>query len=161
MEKVTHFRTAIHLSLVTAFVNLVGWSLISAQSSYLTTYIIKISAVPFVIFWGLWVQSVFISALGVVWMLFWSAALLWPLVSSGGGSIGLAAFGLAAFFVISAALNLATAGILLTKKSRGEFAYERAHQSKYKTYFRRLVFGVVIAAMVVATVKDIVNIASS
>lgn len=156
LDKVIHFRTALYLSLFIALFQSVGWGIVDAQSPRVATNIVAICAVPFVFAFGLWVQSIFISVLGVLWLLLWSAGLIWGLVpSSQQYSIPLAMF-----FALSAALNLLTAGIMLTKGARSEFSNERAHQPKYKTYLRWMLFGAVGATMGIATFIDIVNLAS-
>jgi hypothetical protein len=154
MDKLNHYKTALYLSLVVALSNFVGWGLIVSQNPRLSTHTIMIFAVPFLIFFGLWVQSVIACSVGVLWMLFWAGTLVWQLLSSRPSLTTV-------FFVASAALNLLTAGVMLTRKFRTEFSYEREHQPKYKVYLKRFVFGAVVVAMLIATLNNISRLASS
>ena len=114
---------------------------------------------------GLLIRSNFIRWLGGVSMVLWVAALLWPLVSDGTaifsrpGGGGLAFF---SYYALRGALSLVTAAILLLSK---QFAYEfaklRENDSKYIVYSRRLLMWAIIAAALIATFNDIVNLASS
>jgi asparagine N-glycosylation enzyme membrane subunit Stt3 len=156
------YRTALNLSIVIALISLVGWSFILADSRDLEWRYIAICIIPFLIAFGLWVQSVIVSSLAVLWMLFWAGALArpvvfdFPRVSEPRRTVPLAAF-----FLICAILSLLTAAIIfLSKKFRTEFTYERKHQPKYKTYLRWPVFSALIAAMLIATFIDIIMQAS-
>ena len=159
MANVIRFKTALYLSLVIALFQLVGfiawWPIVGQRPNISATEVITICIVPFVVCFGLWVQSVFLSAISILWMLIRSAALVWPLLSSHSSSAPLARL-----FAIMAALNLATAGILLTKRSRAEFADERRRQPKYKMYLRWALFIAVIGVMGLATAEDVVRLVS-
>ena len=155
------YRTALNLSIVIALINLAGWGFILADSRDLEWRDIAICIIPFLIAFGLWVQSVIVSSLAVLWMLFWAGALArpvvfdFPRVSEPRRTVPLAAF-----FLICAILNLLTAAILfLSKKFRTEFTYERKHQPKYKLYLRWS-FSALIGAAIIATFIDIIMQAS-
>ena len=112
-------------------------------------------AIPF----GLWVQSAFISSAGALFMVLVAGALLWPLLWFGFAAVSHQPL-LAAFYVIAAALNLLTAGVLFSKKFRAEFAEERNRQPSYKRYLTWSVLIAVISASMIATFIDILNLAS-
>lgn len=158
MDKLTSYKTGLCLSFVVALTNFVGWGFIFFQSPHLATRVsvILIFAVSLLFCFGVWVQSVIACSIGVLWLVVWSGALVWPLFSSPLNSAVVAVY-----FVISAALNLLTAGIMLSKNFRTEFSYEREHQPKYKLHLKRLVFGAVVVAMLIATFNDILKLASS
>ena len=66
----------------------------------------------------------------------------------------------ASFYVFSAALSLLIAGILLlSKKFATEFAYERKHLPRYKTFLKWSFGGAAILAMIIASFKDILHAA--
>ena len=66
---------------------------------------------------------------------------------------------LAWFYVFSAALSLLIAGILFSKKFATEFAYERKHLPRYKTFLKWSFGGVAILAMIIASFQDILHAA--
>jgi len=155
LNKIISFRTALHLSVVIALFQLIGWGLIAPWGLMTYNEIVLTCVVPFIVFLGLWLQSIFMSVLGVLWLLLWSTGLVWPLISS--KQVPLV---FASFLALSATLNLVTAGIILTKRVRAEFAYERAHQPKYKTYLRRILFGIAAGVMGIVSIIDVVNLAA-
>jgi hypothetical protein len=100
--------------------------------------------------------------LGAIWLVLWAGALLWPLISS--GIAPLISWQkyltmLASFYVFSTALSLLIAGILFSKKFATEFAYERKHLPRYKTFLKWSFGGVAILAMIIASFKDIIHAA--
>ena len=153
MNKLTRYQTVLYLLLTVAVLQAIWGSIIVVQQSNLTTPAITISVVAFLILFGVWVQSVIVSFVGLMWMLVWVGALIWPVVSSPQPFKMLFVI-----LVILAALNLVTAGIMLTKKFRTEFAYERRHQPKYKLYLKQVVFGAVLVCVVIATINDVVHL---
>jgi hypothetical protein len=162
LERLPGYRAALYFSIALALTNLVGWGFILAKNPHLTTNATAtaILIIPFLISFGLWVQSVIVRSLGVFWMLFWAAALIWPVVSKISRLNSDPA--LTVFFLICAVLNLLTAALLiLSKKFRTEFTYERKHLPKYKTYLTWSVFSALIGAALIATFIDIINLASS
>ena len=101
--------------------------------------------------------------LGAIWLVLWAGALLWPFISSGiAPLISRPKFltMLASFYVFSAALSLLIAGILLlSKKFATEFAYERKHLPRYKTFLKWSFGGVAILSIIIASFKDILHAA--
>ena len=61
LERLPGYRTALYLSIVVALTNLVGWSFVIAQNPHLTTRATAIFIIPFVITFGLWVQSFLVT----------------------------------------------------------------------------------------------------
>ena len=165
LKKLSDYRTALWLATAIALSNLIGWSAIAFHDPHMTKQSVTACAVLVAIPFGLWVQSNLVRYLGAIWLIVWAGALIWPLVSSGiapfinrpGQTILLLIF-----YSISAVLSLLTAAILLlSKKFATEFSYERERQPKYKTYLKWSVFVAIIAAMLIATLIDIVHLASN
>ena len=166
LESRSYYRTTLYLSIVNALINTLVWNHLVFYSQYdpllssshsLIFYVIFL-AIPF----GLWLGSPVARFLGAIWLVLWAGALLWPFISSGiAPLISRPKFltMLASFYVFSAALSLLIAGILLlSKKFATEFAYERKHLPRYKT-FLKWSFGVAIVAMIIASFKDILHAA--
>jgi hypothetical protein len=87
-----------------------------------------------------------------------AGSLLWPVVSS---NFVLDRLQLAALYIFLAGVNLLIAGILLlSKQFATEWAKERDQQPKYKRYLRLAFIYGLIGAAVIATLNDIVNLAS-
>jgi hypothetical protein len=165
LGKLGGYRTALWLAIAVALTNLVGWSAVALYNPHFTNQAVGICTASFAILFGLWTQYSFIRYLGAIWMVVWAGALIWPLVSSGaapfinrpGQTIPLLAF-----YSVSAVLNLLTGAILLlSKRFATEFAHEREHRPKYKMYLNWLLLTAVVLAMLVATVIDIINLASN
>jgi hypothetical protein len=165
LGKIGDYRTALGFAIAIAFTNLVGWSAIAFHNSYFTKQAITVCALSLAIPFGLWVQSNMVRYIGAVWMIVFAGGLIWPLVSSGtapfinrpGQTIPLLLF-----YSFVAILNLLTSGILLlSKKFAMEFASEQEHQPKYKKYLKWLVLVAIVAAMLIATLMDILNLASN
>jgi hypothetical protein len=90
-------------------------------------------------------------------LVLWAGALIWPLISAGIDPNRLL---LQLLFLLSACLCLCTAWLLLlSQKFRTEFAEEQKFQPKYKSYLRRGLLYIAIAAMVIATLNDIYHLA--
>ena len=98
-------------------------------------------------------------------MVVWAGAMIWPLVSSGNAPFTTRpeqAIPLFIFFSFLAGLNLLTAWVLLmSKKFAKEFSYQREHQQNYKKYLKWLLLTAVIGAMLIATLINIINLASN
>jgi hypothetical protein len=93
-------------------------------------------------------------------MLVVAGSLIWPMIKT---SMAVAHRQplLALLFVITAVLNLLAAGVLVfSKKFGAEFAFERKHQPEYKRYLRWSIVAAIVVATVLATINDIVNLAS-
>jgi hypothetical protein len=158
LEKLGHYRSALYLSIVVALANCALWGVILPyRLGVIPSGAIAFSIVSLLIPFGLWLQSVFISSAGTLFMVLVAGALIWPLLSSGFATHQPL---LAVVYVIVAALNLLTAGMLFSKKFRTEFAEERNRQPAYKRYLKWSVLIAVIGAIVIATFIDIVNLAS-
>jgi hypothetical protein len=162
--KLNRYRTALYLSIVIALTTFAGWGLIVFRSPQFTMRSITIVSFPFVIAFGLWVQSKFARYVGAVWMVLLAGGLVWSVVSSGttplisGPTYFLV---LDFFFAMSAILNLLTAWILLfSKQFATEFAYEKQHQPKYKTYLSKLFLAAIVGAMIIATLNDVINLST-
>ena len=167
LESRSYYRSALYLSIVNALINTLVWNQLVFYSQYdpllssshsLIFYVIFL-AIPF----GLWLGSPVALFLGAIWLLLWAGVLLWPLISSGiAPLISWQKFltMLAWFYVFSAALSLLIAGILLlSKKFATEFAYERKHLPRYKTFLKWSFGGVAFLAMIIASFKDILHAA--
>jgi hypothetical protein len=160
LAKFGDYRTALNLSIAVALINCVGWGIIIVlhQPRHLeriTPMLGILVAIPI----GLWLLSNLVRYGGAAFMVFWAAALLWPMFSS---LSQLAQIPLVAFYIVSAALCLLTAAVLLlSKKFAIEFAEARAHRPKYKLFLWRGLLAAIIVAMVLATYNDIVNLAAS
>jgi len=166
LESRSYYRTALYLSIINALINTLVWNhlVVYSQgdpllSSHSLIFYVIFLAIPF----GLWLGSPVARFLGAIWLVFWAGALLWPLISSGiAPLISRPKFltMLASFYVFSAALSLLIAGILLlSKKFATEFAYERKHLPRYKTFLKWSFGGVAILAMIIASFKDILHAA--
>ena len=164
-ESRSYYRTALYLSVVNALINTLVWNHLvfysqdPLRSSHSLIFYVIFLAIPF----GLWLGSPVARFLGAIWLVFWAGALLWPLISSG---ITLLISRpkfltiLASFYVFSAALSLLIAGILLlSKKFATEFAYERKHLPRYKTFLKWSFGGVAILSIIIASFKDILHAA--
>jgi len=146
--RLTRYRTVLFLLLTVAVFHVIYWGILVAQRPNLATTAVKISVVAFLTLFGVWVQSVIVSFVGVMWMLVWAGTIIWPVVSSERFSV---------FLVFLAALNLVATAEMLTQRFRTEFAYERQHQSKYKLYLKRVVLGAVLVCLVTATINGVVH----
>ena len=136
LEKLDHYRSAFYLSIVVALANCVIWGVVAPYRlggipSGVIAFCIASLLIPF----GLWVQSVFICSAAALFMVLVAGALIWPLLSSGFAGVSRQPL-LAVVYVIAAALNLLTAGVLFSKKFRTEFAEERKRQLAYKRYLK-------------------------
>ena len=119
-NKLTYYRTAFYLSLVVALTpNLFGWWLLIPGS--FTRKYVAIFVNLLLISFGLWVQSVVVSSIGLLYMLVWAGALIWPVASQAVFPQSNFKLLLAVFFVISAALDSSDhRDNNLTKKFRTE-----------------------------------------
>ena len=149
--RLTRYRTVLFLLLTVAVFHGVYWSILVVQRPDLITTAVTISVVAFLILFGIWVQSVIVSFVGVMWMLVWAGTIIWPVVSSERFSV---------LLVFLAALNLVAAGVMLTQRFRTEFPYEPQHQPKYKLYLKRVVLGVVLVCLVTATINGAVHLST-
>jgi hypothetical protein len=162
LEKLTHYRSALYLSIAVALANCVIWGVIvpyrlgDVSSGDIAFWCIVSLLIPF----GLWLQSVLIGSAGALFMVLVAGTLIWPLLSSGFAAASHQPL-LVVFYVIAAALNLLTAGVLFSKKFRSEFIEERKRQPAYKRYLKWSVLIAVIGASVIGTFIDIVNLAST
>jgi hypothetical protein len=166
LEKLGTYRAALWLAIAIALINVVGWSaIVVLHYSRSTEGFVALSAVYVAIPVGLWMASNLIRYLGAVCLIIFAGGLIWPLVSSGAVPFinrPAQSILLFAFFIVSAALNVLMAGILLlSKKFAADFAYERKHQPQYKTYLKWTVVATAIAAMLWATFVDILNLTSN
>ena len=165
LESRSYYRTALYLSTVNALINTSVWNhlVVYSQgdpllSSHSLIFYVIFLAIPF----GLWLGSPVARFLGAIWLVLWAGALLWPFISSGiAPLISRPKFltMLASFYVFSAALSLLIAGILFSKKFATEFAYERKHLPRYKTFLKWSFGGVAFLAMIIASFKDILHAA--
>ena len=141
--KLTRYQTVLYLLLTVAVFHVIYWSILVVQRPDLITAAVTISVVALLILFGVWVQSVIVSFVGVMWVFVWAGTIVWLVVSSERFSV---------ILVILAALNLVAAGEMLTQGFRTEFAYERQHQPKYKLYLKRVALGAVLACLVMTTI---------
>lgn len=157
MGRLTHYQWAIWLSVLAGAIALI-----------LIAFVFPRSKPEGIIFWGLllivpfglWVGSNFVRYVGSLVLVIIAGSVLWPLLTSPG--LVLQGFPLSALFVALAVINLIVLWLLLLSKTFGiEFAEEQKRQPRYKTYLRRAVLYASIAAMAVATVNDIINLAAS
>jgi hypothetical protein len=158
LQNLPGYRTALYLSIALVPANLVAWAVIFGQAPHVSKTAVWVLLVPVAISVGLWLQSIFITVLGALWMLIWAGGLAWPVISE----MSQASFRPVMFvvFLLCAILNLLTAGtIILSKKFRAEFTHERKHQPRYKSVSRWLVFTALILAMVIATFNDMLRVA--
>lgn len=159
-----NYKTALYLSIVIALTTFAGWGLIVFRSPEFTMRSVTIVSFPFVIAFGLWVQSKFARYIGAGWMVLMAGGYVWSVVSpSTTPLISRPTYFLvlALFFAMSAILNLLTAWILLfSKQFATEFAYQKQHQPKYKTYLSKLFLAAIVGAMIVATLNDAINLST-
>jgi hypothetical protein len=151
-----HYEAALYLSSAAALATCLLWALIFPQRGGSIIFCAIALLIPF----GLWVQSRIARYGGVAFMMLFAGALIWPLLT-GNMSVASRQPLLAVLFLITAALNLLAAGVLVFSKRFGvEFAEERKRQPAYKVYLKRSVAAVAIVAMLLATVNDIINLAT-
>jgi hypothetical protein len=158
MGKLTHYQTAFFLSILSGVMTFVLWAIVFQKNPIKdTSATVFFWGMALVVPFGLWLGSNFARYVGAVFMLLVAASLLWPLASSHPGRLPLAAL-----FVFLAGINLITAAILLlSKQFAAEWTKEREQQSKYKVFFRRSLLYAIIVAMIVATLIDIIHLASN
>lgn len=152
-----YYRAALYLAILVALTTLATWGFIAYRNPTVITRSIQVIAASLILPFGLWVGSNFIRYVGAALLVLWAGALIWPLISAGIDPNRLL---LQLLFVLSACLCLCTAWLLLlSQKFRTEFAEEQKFQPKYKSYLRRGVLYIAIAAMVVVTLNDIYHLA--
>jgi hypothetical protein len=153
----SYFRAALYLSILIALTTLATWGIIACRNPTVVSRSVQVIAASLVLPFGLWVGSNFIRYVGAALLVLWAGGLLWPIVSAGIDPDRLL---LQLVFVLSACLCLCTAWLLLlSRKFRTEFAEEQKLQPKYKSYLRRGLLYIAVAAMVAATLNDIYYLA--
>jgi len=157
MGRLTHYQSAIWLSILSGAIALILIAFVFPKSEPEgTIFWGLLLIVPF----GLWVGSNFVRYVGSLVLVISAGSVLWTLLASPG--FVLQRLPLSALFVSLAAINLIVLWLLLLSKKFGiEFAEEQKKQPRYKTYLRRAVLYASIAAMAIATVNDIINLAAS
>lgn len=152
MEGLSRYKAALYLSSAAALATCLLDDLLFPQRGGSIVFCPIALLIPF----GLWLQSSLARYGGAAFMLLVAGALISPLLR-------MVLYKhqplLALLFVITAGLNLLAAGVLVfSERFRVEFAEERKHQPAYKVYLKWSLVAV-IAAMLLATVNDIINLA--
>jgi dolichyl-phosphate-mannose--protein O-mannosyl transferase len=153
----SYYRAALYLAILVSLTTLATWGFIAYRDPTVVTRSIQVVAASLILPFGLWIGSNFVRYVGAALLVLWAGALIWPLISAGIDPDRLL---LQLLFVLSACLCLGTAWLLLlSRKFRTEFAEEQKLQPKYKSYLRRGLLDIAIAAMVIATLNDIYHLA--
>lgn len=159
LGKLSQYKGALALSIVTALASCLLWVFILASFRVRATGFVASCVLSLLVPLGIWLQSSFIRYGGAAFLILTGGSLLWPLISSGAGRDTILPMW-ALTFVVVGALNWLTAGILLSSKQFAkEFAFEREHQPKYKTYLKRSVIIALVAGIIIPPLIDIMRLA--
>ena len=151
------YRLALYLTLVLAAVN-VAFLLYAAHMRSIPTHSIAIYASgALILAFGLWVQSKIARYLGAIFCFGCAAAVAWPIFV---GDRIVMSLGL--LWIISMGVLSLVIGCLLifSKTFSKEFSFERTNQPRYKAHLRNGVIALLAIAAAVATVNDILHLAS-
>ena len=114
-------------------------------------------AVDLAVLCGILIQSKFFRFAGGAYFAVTAVSMVWPVIVTGQYEFGIALIWIAVVTILSSA---AAYLLLLSKKFRAEFAALRAHDPlRYKLYLRRGYIALLGAAVVVATLFDLYNLA--
>src|SRR5215472_17352956 len=163
MPRLNLYRAALYLCAVIALTDAI-WILLFVPRLPKDTHSVFIWALAAAVITplGLLIRSNFIRWLGGVFMVFYAAALLWPLVDGTAQFSRPGDLALFSYYAVRSVLILLTAAVLLLSK---QFAYEyaklRENDSKYIVYLRRAVIWAFVAAAIIATFNDILKLANT
>ena len=161
LDKLGGYRTALYLSIVVALANCALWGIVLPYRATDPTGAAIWCVISLLIPLGIWLQSGFIRYAGAAFLVLAGGSLIWPLISSGGAAI-VTRPALSVAFVIIGTLNLLTAGVLLFSKDLAlNFPRERMRQPGYKPPLKWSVAVAVIGGVAIATVNDIIRLASN
>ena len=164
MSEFNHYKAALYLCAATVLTEAV-WILlfINPRTPQDTRLTVIILVATFVILLGLLVQSNLIRYVGAVLMAAWGGGLLWgvlrgiaPLFRSTPTYILVFLLLVLFYYLISSALNLLTAAVLLfSKQFAYEFAERRNSAPRYIAHLRLLLIGAIVAATAICTPQTI------
>jgi len=124
MSKLNHYRAALYLCAALVLTE-VSWILLFITPrlpAYASGFFIPLVATVITVL-GLLLLSKLIRYFGAILMIAWGAGLLWGLISAGAPPRSAPSVAIFLYYLLSVALNLFTAAILLFSK---QFSYEFA-----------------------------------
>jgi hypothetical protein len=157
MSKLNHYKAALYLCAAIVAIQAIWTLFVMFTRPQIVGGAFFFLALSFVILLGLLLQSNFIRYIGALYMIVFAVITYWLLFSEGNPPYAPVFL----YFTLSGALNLLAAAILLfSKQFTKEFDERQNSQSKYKANLGWALNGAVIAAMIVASLLDFLNIAN-
>ena len=151
-EGVSHYRAALCLVAAIALTH-VALFLFALNFGGINSAAIEATIISLLVLLGLWGVSKVARYLGAAWFLFFAASLAWTVSNATWRSTAIVAWAL-----VTSALNLATAWLLLLSK---QFAREFAHQQQTQPSYKRMVRTVAVMAVVAAIVFQMYRVSPS